>query len=69
MIFQMIATTIGGSTIGTRKTVRIVSSSFDGLSSNNAIPSPISSCSTTVTDDNSTCTHTDRTNSGELNAC
>ena len=65
----VLATTIGGSTIRTRKPVRIVSSSFDDLSSNNPMPSPTSSCSTTVTNDNSTWTQTDRANSGEVNAC
>jgi len=47
----VLATTIGGSTIRTRKPVRIVSSSFDDLSSNNGMP---------------TSTQTDRANSGEV---
>ena len=59
----MIATTIGGSTIGTRKPVRSASSQRDGLSSSSARPRPTAICATTVTTDNSTCNQTERMNS------
>ena len=65
----MIATTIGGSTIGTRKPVRSASSKRDGRSSSSASPRPTAICVTTVTSDNSTCTQTERQNSGSEKAC
>ena len=63
MTFQMIATTIGGNTIGTRNPVRSASRKRDGLSSNKANPRPAASCAETPTTESSICTQTERQNS------
>ena len=45
MIFQITATTIGGSTIGTMKAVRTASRKREPAFSSSATPSPIANCS------------------------
>ena len=57
--FQMIATTIGGSTIGIRNTVRSARSRPDRMFSSRAKPTPISSCRPTVQNDSFACTHSE----------
>jgi len=68
MIFQMIATTIGGSTIGIRKAVRTASRKRERMLSSSATPSPTRSCSTTVATDSLTCTHTELRKRGSTKA-
>ena len=65
----MIATTIGGNTIGTRNTVRKAATMVEGMFSSSPSDRPMSSCDTTVTVLSFTCTHTDcrnRSSSGRL---
>ncbi len=52
----MIATTMGGSTIGTRKAVRNARIRPELVFSSSANPTPVPSCSTTVQNDSFTCT-------------
>ncbi|MCY1548311.1 hypothetical protein D9M68_844150 [compost metagenome] len=56
MIFQISATTIGGSTIGMRNSVRAPSSTRDFPLSNSASPRPTSNCNTTLDADSLNCT-------------
>ena len=60
--FQMIATTIGGSTIGIRNTVRNARIRPLFRLSSSAKPMPISNCNDTVQNDNFACTHSELTN-------
>ena len=57
--FQMIATTIGGSTIGIRNTVRSARNRPERMFSSSAKPTPISSCSPTVQNDSFACTQSE----------
>ena len=57
--FQMMATTIGGSTIGIRKTVRSASRNRERRFSSRANPNPSSICSPTVHSESWSWTHSD----------
>ena len=58
----MIATTIGGSTIGIRNTVRSARSSPERRFSRNANPTPITTCRPTVQNDSFACTQSELPN-------
>jgi len=60
--FQMIATTIGGSTIGIRKAVRAARTRPLFRFSSSAKPKPMTSCNDTVQNDSFACTHSELRN-------
>jgi hypothetical protein len=55
----MMATTMGGSTIGIRKTVRSASRKRVRMFSSSAKPKPIKSCSATVQKESRACTQSE----------
>ena len=57
--FQMMATTIGGSTMGIRKTVRSASSVRERRFKSSATPKPSRSCRLTVQNESLSWTHSD----------
>jgi len=57
--FQIIATTIGGNTIGKMKAVRTISRKREPALSRRATPSPIASWNATVAIDSFTWTHSE----------
>ena len=67
-IFQIRAATIGGSTIGIRKTVRSAVSSRERRLSSRAMPRPSSTCATTVETDSLSWIQTDSPKRGSLQA-